>query len=217
MSEDGVHSGVYEYTSYTDASWTVVSSITTIMSGLAIADPVILGWQIHDIGTFPKAYVESLVDRFSVDTPISTSTPTATPNAPKRTSPPTSPPGSEGLSTSTQIGIGVGVALGAAVVGGLVIFWFLRRKRKLASTVETPDTVIPEMEDQDHVHSQRKWFLGGRWRTEVEEQDMRKELDSKAVHVVPGPPVELEASEPHVDMASSDQAGETAGRGRDHV
>jgi hypothetical protein len=116
ISGDGVDSGVFEYTSFTDVSWTVVSSMTKIMSGLAFADPVILGWQIHDIDAFLKEYVESLVDRFSIDTPIST--PTATPNAPE----PISPPRSEGLSTSTQVGIRVGVALGAAVVGGLIIF-----------------------------------------------------------------------------------------------
>jgi hypothetical protein len=46
---------------------------------------------------------------------------------------------------------------------------------------------------------------------------VRKELDSKAVHVVPGPPVELEASEPHLGMVSSDQTGGTAERGRDHA
>ncbi|CAN9343025.1 unnamed protein product [Alternaria alternata] len=185
---------VYEYTSYYGSSGTtVISSITTIATGLAIADPVIVAWQIDDVGTFPSEYVKSLVARYSIPSPASTSTPTT--DALK----PTILPASDGLSTATQVGIGVGVTLAAALAGGLLIFWCLRRRK--ASATEEPDVVVPEMEDQDRTHAERKWYFGGRWRSEVDAQATQNELDSKAVHVVPGPPVELEAHEPAVEGA----------------
>jgi hypothetical protein len=182
---------------------TVISSITTVSTGIAIADPVIVAWQIDDIGTFPSEYVKSLVARYSIPTPASTSTPTI--NALD----PTTVPASDGLSTGTQVGIGVGVALAASLVGGLFIFWCLRRRRK-AATMAEPGAVIPEMEDQDHIHTERKWYFGGRWRSEVDTQATQNELDSKAVHVVPGPPAELEAHEPAVEGAKI--AGNDDGR-----
>lgn len=45
-----------------------------------------------------------------------------------------------------------------------------------------------------HAPSRFKWFLEGRWRSEAEERIDLQELDSKTVKIVPGPPVELEAS-----------------------
>ncbi|CAN9366366.1 unnamed protein product [Alternaria alternata] len=195
---------VYEYTSYYGSQeTTVVSSITTIATGLAVADPVIVAWQIDDVGTFPSEYAKSLVARYSIPSPASTSTPAT--DALK----PTISPASDGLSTATQVGIGVGVTLAAALAGGLLIFWCLRRRRKAAST-EEPGGVIPEMEDQDHTHTERKWYFGGRWRSEVDAQPTQSELDSKAVHVVPGPPAELEAHEPAVEDAKI--AGNDDGR-----
>jgi hypothetical protein len=186
----------------------VISSITTIATGLAVADPVIVAWQIDDVETFPSEYVKSLVARYSIPAPASTSTPTN--NALE----PTAAPASDGLSTGTQVGIGVGVALAAALAGGLLIFWCLRRRRK-ASATEEPDVVIPEMEDQDHTHTERKWYFGGRWRSEVDTQATQNELDSKAVHVVPGPPAELEAHEPAVEGAKI--AGNDDGRALERV
>jgi hypothetical protein len=195
---------VWEYTSYGSLSGsTVISSIRTIATGLAIADPVIVAWQIDDVGTFPSEYVKSLVARYSIPAPASTSTPTT--NALE----PTTTPASDGLSTGTKVGIGVGVALAAALAGGLLIFWCLSRRRK-ASATEEPEVVVPEMEDQDNTHTERKWYFGGRWRSEVDTQTTQNELDSKAVHVVPGPPAELEAHEPAVEGAKI--AGNDDGR-----
>jgi hypothetical protein len=189
---------VYDYTShYSPSGSTVISSIKTLTTGLAVADPVIVAWQIDDVETFPSEYVKSLVARYTdVPAPASTSTPTV--NALKPTTQPAAV--SDGLSTGTQIGIGVGVALAAALIGGLLIFWCLRRRKALAT--EEQDAVMPEMEDQDHTHSERKWYFGGRWRSEVDAHATQNELDSKAVHVVPGPPAELEAHEPAVEETS---------------
>ena len=147
----------------------MISSITTIATGLAVADPVVVAWQIDDVGTFPSEYVKSLVARYSIPSPASTSTPTI--NALE----PTTAPTSNGLSTGTRVGIGVGVALAAALAGGLLIFWCLRRRRKAGGT-EGPDAVISEMEDQDHTHTERKWYFGGRWRSEVDAKRLKTSL-----------------------------------------
>lgn len=204
-----VNTPIYEYTSfYGSGLSTVVSSITTIATGLAVADPVIVAWQIDDVSHFPNEYVKSLVARYSVPAPASTSTPTT--NALE----PTVAPASDGLSTGTQVGIGVGVALAAALAGSLFIFWCLRRRRK-ASATEEPDVVVPEMEDQDHAHTERRWFFGGRWRSEVDAQVTQNELDSKTVLVVPGPPAELEVYEPAVEGAKI--AGNDDGRALERV
>jgi hypothetical protein len=200
---------VWEYTSYYGSSGTtVISSITTIATGLAVADPVIVAWQIDDVASFPPEYVKSLVARYSIPAPASTSTPTT--NALE----PTTAPAFDGLSTGTKVGLGVGVAFAAALVGGLLVFWCLRRYRK-AATTEEPGAVIPEMEDQDHTHTKRKWYFGGRWRSEVDARPTQSELDSRAVHVVPGPPAELEAHEPAVEGAKI--AGNDDGRALERV
>jgi hypothetical protein len=159
---------LYEFTSYSYHSdgtglqsvSTVLSSTTTIVTGLAVADPVWIAWQIEDIGTFPTDYIESLVNRFGVASPSNTSTTISV--IPR----PTSVPTSSGLSTGAQVGIGVGIALVAVIVGGLIIFLCLKKRRKATATTNMPDTVIQEMEDQDYSHSQHKWFFGGRWRNE---------------------------------------------------
>jgi hypothetical protein len=175
---------------------TILSSTTTVATGLAVADPVIVVWQNEDIGTFPSDYAESLVKRFGVASPSHTAMTTPDFQGP------TTAATSDDLSTVAQVGIGVGVALAAAMAGGLFIFWCLRRRWKAVATTNVPDTVIPEMEDQDYFHSQRKWFFGGRWRNEIDSQAAQSKLDSKTVHVVPRPPAELEAPE----QATSDAA-----------
>jgi hypothetical protein len=196
---------LYEYTLYSYPSDgtpvpTLLSSTTAIATGLAVADPVWVAWQIEDIGTFPSDYVESLVRRFGVASQSNTTT--AASDLPG----PTIGPTSNGLVTGARVGIGVGVALAAIIVGVLIVFWCLKRRRKAAATTSAPDIVIPEMEDQDYFHSQRKWFFGGRWRNEVDAQAAQSELDSKTVHVVPGPPAELEAREPATsDIAHEDE------------
>jgi len=199
---------VYDYTTTYSSGQSVrgtsvISDITTLSTGLAVADPVVVAWQIEDVDTFPSDYVKSLVARYSVAAPAGTSTPTI--NALEPTTTPAPSSSSSGISTGTKIGIGVGVALVAALVGGLLIFWCLRRRRKTAAN-EEPDVVIPEMEDQDYAHSQRKWYTGGRWRSEVDAQATQNELDSKPVHELHEPPAELEAHEPFVEVEDANVA-----------
>lgn len=69
------------------------------------------------------------------------------------------------------------------------------KRRKAATNAPHDDDRIPEMEDHDGKLGKRKWFLGGRWRSEAGAEGETQELDGKTVHVVAGPPAELEAYE----------------------
>jgi len=188
---------VYDYTTTYEPSGgvretSVISDITTLATGLAVADPVIVNWQIDDVGTFPSEYVKSLVARYSVPAPAGISTPIVINGLVPTTTPASLPSSPNGLSTGTQVGIGIGVAVAAAFVGSLTIFWCLRRRRERAAN----DVVIPEMEDQDGGKSQRRWY------NELDAQAAQNELDSKPVHELPQPPAELEARDPFGDDAN---------------
>ncbi|KAH7347058.1 FAS1 domain-containing protein [Pyrenochaeta sp. MPI-SDFR-AT-0127] len=103
-----------------------------------------------------------------------------------------SPSGSAGLSTGAKAGIGVGATLAAALLVGLVYFFFKRRKK----TVPAADpSGISELPDQDQELAGRKWYIGGKWRNEAHTEEKHHELDSTPVRVVPGPPAELDAVE----------------------
>ena len=189
---------VYDYTTTHEPSGgvretLVISDITTLATGLAVADPVIVNWQIDDVGTFPSEYVKSLVARYSVPAPAGISTPIVINGLVPTTTPASLPSSPNGLSTGTQVGIGIGVAVAAAFVGSLTIFWCLRRRRERAAN----DVVIPEMEDQDGGKSQRRWY------NELDAQAAQNELDSKPVHELPQPPAELQAHDPFGDDANT--------------
>lgn len=193
---------VYEYISWSyptsgDPTSSVISSITTIMTGLAVADPVVVAWQLEDFRLFPSEYATSLAGKIGIDLPASKPTSDLPPS--------TIPLESNGLSTGAKAGIGIGVALGVASIVTAIIVLYLRRRRKVAVNVH--DANIPEMEDQDEHLRQRKWFSGGRWRSEVQAEAAQQELDSKTVHVVPGPPAELEASEPQPGTDNREMMG----------
>jgi len=191
LGEEGTP--IYDYTTTYESSGgvrktSVISDITTLATGLAVADPIIVNWQIDDVGIFPSEYVRSLVARYSVPAPAGTSTPTINALEPTNAPAPSSSP--NGLGTATQVRIGIGIAVAAALVGSFLIFWCLRRRRESAAN----DVVVPEMEDPDFTKSQRRWFLGGRWRNEVDAQAAQNELDAKpVVYELPQPPAELEA------------------------
>ena len=174
---------VYEYSSGSGASVTAVSSVTIIPSGLAIADPIIVAWQLEDFGSFPPDYASSLAEKIGI---------TFAPSSVASTTPgPTNPPSAAGLSTAAKTGIGVGVVFGAAILGVAIVLLYMRKWRKAETTTEGAG--VAEMEDQDRHQGERKWFFGGKWRSEASSVPTQNELDSKAVHVVPGPPAELEA------------------------
>jgi hypothetical protein len=72
-------------------------------------------------------------------------------------------------------------------------FLLLRRRHarnNIAASTSQPTTA--EMEEQDTILSTRKWYLGGKWRSEAEAKTEPGELDPRSIRVVGGPPVELE-------------------------
>lgn len=77
------------------------------------------------------------------------------------------------------------------VVAISLVLWRKRSK----TTGSTLAGTAHEMEDQDKTLTARKWFLFGKWRSEHTGKERRHELDSRAVNVVPGPPVEMDAGE----------------------
>jgi hypothetical protein len=93
------------------------------------------------------------------------------------------PDNPSGLSTGAKAGIGIGAALGALLLIGL-IFFCLRRRKTAAPTGGTSG--ISEMADQDQ---DRKWFTGGKWRTEAPGVERHHELDATQL------PAELDATE----------------------
>jgi hypothetical protein len=186
----GSVSGRAAYSTFT------VSSITTITSALAVADPLVVAWQVNDLKSFPNAYATSLANKIGVSPPASAS-PSArvqdVPGLPSETAGGTAPT-TPGLSTAAKAGIGVGCAIGALFIAAIVaLLWF--KKRRKAASAAREETPIPEMEDQDAKLGKKKWFLGGNWRSEAEAEAETQELDGKTVHVVAGPPAELEAHE----------------------
>lgn len=169
------------YSTYTN------SSTTTVATGLAIADPIVVAWQTEDYRFFPSEYAASLAERFDIALPTNATSQTPVP----------------GLSTGAKGGIGVGAAIGACAVLVGVALLFLRRRRKPKPSGEP---TLPEMADGDHDLARKKWWAGGKWRSEVETQTEQQELDSKTVRVVPGPPVELDGAE----LQHPDDAGRPA-------
>jgi hypothetical protein len=170
---------------------TVVANLTTITSGLAVADPIQVAWQLKDLSSFPASYATSIADRIGVSmTPTVSNTPTL----PRETgaSPTPQATGTTKLSTSAKAGIGIGSVIGVLAITATVILLWLRARRKATPAPVNNGHAVPEMEDQDKSLAKRKWFLGGRWRSEAQAEGLTQELDSRTVHIVPGPPAELE-------------------------
>lgn len=206
-SEDGISTPVimFDYPTYTSVSSEsgndgfssiTLSNTTTITEGLAIADPIVVAWQMQDLPLMPTAYASSLATKIGVSWSASTSaSPASSSGLPSETG--GSPAPTKGLSTGAKAGIGVGVVLGvAALIGASIIWWCLRRRRKAPEATEPETRETAELEDHDNILAGRKWFLHGRWRNETAAEERQNELDSKTVNVVPGPPVELDAGEP---------------------
>jgi hypothetical protein len=192
---------VYDYISSSGKTAVTISNTTTITAGLAVADPIIVAWQIADLKLFPSEYASSLANKIGIALP--SSTPTAP--SPPLTNAPADPSNPNILSTGATAGIAVGAMLGAVIIGviiGVIIVALCLRRRRKAVPI-TRDSEIADMEDQDRGLHDCKWFFGGRWRSEVVAELTQNELDSKIVHVVPGPPAELEATEPRVENRTS--------------
>jgi hypothetical protein len=190
---------VYEYT---EGVWSngvggnvVRSSIITITTGLAVADPIVIAWQMNDLTSFPPDYATSLAKRIGVAVPTNTATPSPISS--------TIPPTAHNLSTGAKAGIGIGTTIGTIITLSILILYLRLRRTKapnISSPSEPKETIaeiggqyVNEMGEQDHC--ERKSYLGGRWRSEAPVEDVQHELDARAVNVVPGSPVKLDAAE----------------------
>jgi hypothetical protein len=169
---------------------TVLTNITTLTSVSAVAQPLYVLWQSADLSRFPPAYASSLAKRINVPF-TATASPGSSSSLPAQTSPPRSSP--EGLNTGAKVGIGIGVSLFVLLIISILAFFLLRRRHTRNNTsASTSQPTTAEMEDQDAILSTRKWYLGGKWRSEAEAKNEPGELDSRNVRVVGGPPAELE-------------------------
>lgn len=166
-------------------SWSVhtISYETTLTTGVAIADPVVVAWQAEDYSYFPSKYASSLLSRFAITIP--TPTPGPTTNTYTKV-------GTTRLSTAARVGIAVGSAIGALTLIIVVILLFLKRRRYKNVESQLSEPEIPEMQDQDRDLANKKWWIRGRWRNEVQAQADPQELENTTVNVVPGPPAELD-------------------------
>jgi hypothetical protein len=181
-------------------STSTFSNISTATAGFIAADPIVVGFQEHDLLSFPAEYVSSLAERY--DRTWTAASPPATaagvPSLPAQTNPSQKPLDSSGLDTGAKIGIGIGTGVGTTALAILGAFIFLRKRRKATEHQEDneiSDIGIPEIEDRDEVLSSKKWYLFGKWRNEMPTGSQRQELDPKGIHVVNQVPVELEALE----------------------
>ncbi|KAH7090802.1 hypothetical protein FB567DRAFT_300146 [Paraphoma chrysanthemicola] len=185
-----------------------ISNMTTMTRGTAVADPLYVAWEATDLSKFPIAYATSLAQKIGV-----AFTPTATPSAGVSSRPPSatgpsdggpltdgtkSDTQSSGMSSGTKIGIGVGVGVGASLLIALVAMAFIiRRLRRRNQAVTTyPNESTPAMAGEDAGAVKQKWYQRAKPNEEVEMTNGGvNELDSHPVHYVPGPPVELDASQ----------------------
>ena len=178
-----------------------LNSTTVLSTGLEIADPIVIAWQVSDLSSFPPEYATSLVKKIGVALPNGTGNGTreAGPDAP-------------GLSTGAKVGIGVGAALGVLTVIIATVMLCLKKRRKTKTQAAPLDYTVAEMEDQDQDHAKKKWWTGGKWRSEATAEAEKQELDPKTVHVVPGPPAELDGAE----LQHPNDAGRVVFPQRDH-
>jgi LPXTG-motif cell wall-anchored protein len=173
------------------------NDITTLASGMALADPIAVFWQTSDIAeVFPSAYAASVARQVAATEVSSSQTTGASPssksNLATQTGTSTADPAdrsSNDLSTGAKAGIAIGVVLGVALVAlGVLLLFRRRRKQKLAR--DTPVGQVPEMGDTGH----GKRLMGGQWRAEAQAEEKAQELDSRGVHVMNDFPVEIDSS-----------------------
>lgn len=192
---NGVQSTYYDYV-LNDAS--TISSMSTMSQGIAVADPLYVAWEASDLSLFPVAYATSLAQKIGV-----AFTPTATPvsGSTSRDSSQTGSAGSPsqsntsaasisaGLSSAARIGIGVGVGVGTFLLFALIAMAFvIRRLRRRNLAANTYPIVGSPTVGSD------TGLMKDNAPGELDSVPNPGELDSAPLHVVPGSPVELDAS-----------------------
>jgi hypothetical protein len=156
-------------------------------------------WESADFSKSPLAYAASVAEQIGLSYAFAAS-PGSSSALPRQTGQSSTTTPHTSLSAGVKAGIGIGAILGAALligIGVIITIFFLRRRRHktLPTTLSLDGIATPEMEDQDATLATRKWYLGGRWRSEVEVKNEVGELEGRNVRVVGGPRVELDAEE----------------------
>ncbi|KAF2727106.1 hypothetical protein EJ04DRAFT_595982 [Polyplosphaeria fusca] len=165
----------------------------TISGGLAVADPKYVYWKRSDLSLFPSEYATSLAKKIGITLPaLSPSATSSRATLPASSSRAASPQPPHKLTSGVLTGIVVGVVAFLALLS-IILFILYHRRRKARSATPSQQGDMAEMEESDEALAKRKWFLGGKWRSEVEVQEKTHELHSRNVRIVPGPPVELDA------------------------
>lgn len=187
-------------------TYNFVGPKTFFSSGWAIAGGLKVAWEMSDFTTaFPLEYASSLAKQMNITLVSSTSSNTPESNTPESNS--TISP-QTGLTKGSIAGIAVGAVAGAIMIGALILFILHKRYKARKANLSRES----ENSGTDHDLKSKKWYLGGRWRSEADPSNERneldaphgdreldatnerRELDSRAVYVVPGPPAELDTT-----------------------
>lgn len=183
-----------------------LKSETVISSAVAFASPTFVYWHSSDLAFFPEDYASSLAAVMSVPfgnpaTPSSLLSTTLSSTDSSSVPPRASPSPNSGLSPGAKAGIGVGVCV--SVIIGVVFLLFLWRRRK-RQRQQQKDTQQQEQEQEtsaqigvaeiDGDARDSKRFVGGHWRAETDGTSAPVEAGSTSVHIISGPPVELDAT-----------------------
>ncbi|CAI6339860.1 unnamed protein product [Periconia digitata] len=182
---------------------------TLIQSGWAIAGGLQVAWEMSDFSLFPTDYASSLAEQMNISLNLSITSKDPGPITATSPQPPPSKIDKGSIGKGSIIGIIVGAIAGAILLGTSILFVLRRRHNKL----KTRKDANREGGDQDQGVGIRPWYLGGLWKSEADASAERKELeaqhgsgemdtayeikeiDSRTVYVVPGPPAELPASD----------------------
>ncbi|PVI04075.1 hypothetical protein DM02DRAFT_652094 [Periconia macrospinosa] len=141
--------------------------------GLAIADPVIVGWQIQDLEAFPSTYASSLAKMIGVSAqetpapgsastaPLSTGQSGGQGTSSPSSSPSSSPPvaANSSLSPAVKAGIAVGVIANIAILGAIVAFFIMKRSKKKSAS--------PPSDTDEILEVPRRGELGGGGKSEL--------------------------------------------------
>ncbi|KAF2995218.1 hypothetical protein E8E13_001897 [Curvularia kusanoi] len=171
----------YEIITWTlDGSITIpftASSTTTLSTGLAVADPIVIAWQEEDLHLFPSEYVASLVNRFNITVPLSTGSGNQSGTGGR----PSGEPKSQ-LSTAAKAGIGLGAA--SAIIAIILAVALLcrrrRRKGRITATSTEQEHTKPELDGQEQHVAKKRWDAHVRGLPEADPTDLQ-ELDSTAL------------------------------------
>lgn len=168
---------------------------TTLVSGQALARPLIVYWQSSDLYLFPSEYASSLASVIKVSFGTTATTPSN--NTTSVSARPPTDANNKGPSLSPGAIAGIAIGIGALIISSIVILLYLWRRRKQRQRLQHPD--VPEMEGSSRG---LKRFMGGKWRAETDGTSQPVEAGSTSVRIIPGPPVELDGTQRERDSQS---------------